>query len=248
MQNIFKYSAVIAAVVAAIGFSVYKVLPYMKGLTPTQAERQQQIQVKKIQNEVVREYDIPALAKDADLLHSELVSAAVSGLRAIPPEHRPDERSIQTLSTMFADYIVVCRTGGFEDYAAWARSIGREPIRQNSDANDWARFRPLDANTVEARTLFIRGQPTFGASEDIFSSSGPSRELQGGKSVFLTPHDRSVVEISLVAMVPYIDSDASEPIRIGVVFANDGPGGAWTAMMVVCRDRPDNFTMFLPPA
>jgi hypothetical protein len=248
MKTKINYCILIAAVTAVIGFAVYRVIPYTSSVNANPADREQKVRISQIQGDIARQYDMAALAEGADRLHSELASSAASALQALPPEHRPDERSIQTLSTMFADYIIVCRTGDFEDYAAWARAIGREPIQQNSDANDWARFKPLDATTVEAWTLFIRGQPTFDSSETVFASSGPSRELRAGGPIFLTPHDRSVIELSLLAQIPYIDSDASEPIRVGVVFANDGPGGAWTSMMVVCRDRPAGFVMFLPPA
>jgi hypothetical protein len=258
MKPTLKISLITAAVVAMIIFASIRVRPYLQPGRSTPSDPDLARQVKVLENAVVHQFDQAELERGSEDLRQGLHRAALAALRALPANHRPDERSIQALASMFADYIMVCRTGKFADYAAWARARHLEPSRPNSlppekedlywqEATAWARAEPIDHTTVEARTLFVRGHPQHGPFDRVFDTSGPTRELRAGGFVFSSPHDRSVIELSVSVVAPSVDGKSSKPIRIGVAFANDNQDGSWKPITVLSRDVPDNFIVFLPP-
>lgn len=259
MKPTLKLSLITAVVVALIIFASIRVRPYLQPGRSTPSDPDRARQVKMLENAVVHQFDQAELERGSEDLRAGLHRAALTALRALPADQRPDERSIQALAPIFADYIIACRTGGFAEYAAWAGTLGLEPIKPSTippgnedgywqDGTAWARAEPIDPASVAARTLFVRGRPTHGPFEQVFNATGPSRSLRAGGDVFSSAHDRSAVELSVAAIAPSVDGKSTQPVRVGVVFANDNPNGSWKPMTVISRDVPSNFILFLPPS
>jgi hypothetical protein len=253
-----KLVIVAASVALVVVFAYLQAKPYVKKENVTPIDPGRKTQIRTLENVVDHHFDEEQLKHGAQELRDALLQSGLAALGSLPPNQRPDDHGIQAISAMFADYIILCRTGRYADYADWALSQGSEPIRPTSltaDKEDlywqegtaWARAERPDPATVTARTLFVRGQPQHGQFDTVFNSAGPTRELRSGGFLFTSPHDRSAVELSLVAVAPSVDGKTKQPVRIGVVFVNDNPDGSWKPMMVLSRDVPANFILFLPP-
>lgn len=258
-MEVSRSTLIIGAFVAvSVGFAVNRSCMYLpRSSAPPISEETQEV-IRTIQNTRVLDYDIPALKAGAPQLRAELETAAVRALNTLPVSIKPSPPEITQIANSFAEYIVLCRTGDIEAYEAWARDRGREPGLPNNllperreaywaQRTTWARHAPIDAETVAARGITLRGQSLFGPTEPYFAISGPTRELRAGGYLVGSEHKQTAIEIQMLVKIPSVDASQSMQARIGLVLADDGPGGSWDTVVMFLQEVPTTFLIALPP-
>lgn len=258
-MEVSRSTLIIGALVAVtVGFAVNRSCMYLpRSKAPPISEETKEV-IRTIQNSRVLDYDIPALKAGAPQLLAELEAAAARALNTLPTNIRPSPPEIAQIANRFGEYIVLCRTGGMEAYEAWASDRGREPSLPNNllperreaywaARTTWARHAPIDAGTVTARGITLRGRSLFGPTEPYFTMSGPTREFRTGGYLVGSEHDRTAIEIQMMVEIPSLDASQSMQAQIGVVFADDGPGDSWDTLVVFLQEVPTAFLIALPP-
>lgn len=258
-MKIPRSTLIIGSIVAvSIGFAVNRSCVYLpRSKAPPVSEETKKV-IRTIQNSRTLDYDLPSLKAGAPQLLAELEAAAARSLSTLPGNIRPSPPEISQIAASFAEYIVLCRTDGLDAYEAWARARGREPSLPDNLLTElreaywarrtaWARHAPIDADTVTARGITLRGRSLFRPTEAYFAISGPTREFRTGGYLVGSEHDRTAIEIQMKVQIPSVDASQSTLAQIGVVFADDGPAGSWDTLVVFLQDVPTEFLIALPP-
>jgi len=209
-----------------------------------------------VSNAAPPEYDGPSPATDIEGLRGRAAEAVRASLLTLPHGERPSDRDATSIARVFADFLVLNRTGSPEHALESYRSRGLEAPRQlrNPDPESrmrswaystaWARHAEIELDTVETQLAYLRGQ-RIGLSPPG-AVIAASRPLRTGGEIFNTEHSLTGYEVMITVVAPNIDRIGEVELVIRVTIVNDGIQGVWDVIQAACTRVPAG-KVVLPP-
>lgn len=209
-----------------------------------------------VANAAPPDYDATLPATDNEGLSGRAAEAVRASLLKLPLGERPPDRDATAIARVFADFLVLNRTGNPEHALESYRTRGLEAPRQlqNPDPENrmrswaystaWARHAELELDAVTTQLAYLKGQklgpPPPGA---VIAASRP---LRSGGEIFNTKHALTGYEVMIPVVAPNIDQTGEVELIIRVTIVNDGNHGAWDVIQAACTRLPAG-KVVLPP-
>lgn len=252
----WKLGIVGTVAVILLVFAAVRVAPYVRGRPESAQARERRALARTIENAVTPTYKPEQLATDVANLHARLLREARAALLELQPDARPSEAAAQEIATVFADFVLLNRTGTLADAGERYRRRGLplHDFLQHDDAEllgrrwafatAWARHKPIDPESVRAGLYFQAGVPR----RTGFSGAPLSlRRLRSGRSLILDKHQHTAYDIIVPVVVPNLDGKSEHPVDMYVSVVNDGPQGGWDVVATTWNGFPPDKMFILPP-
>ncbi len=229
----FVLAAVFMVGVGAI--AVVRVMPYAVNHRSVVSPRVKQITTI-VLNGVAPQYEANMGVEEvADLVDGIHRKVNVS-LKELPVGIRPSNREADRISSAFAGFVKIHRTGSRLEYLESylhevppASLVNKDPVKADKSwlhSTAWARQGDVDIESIRVTPHFIRGQEIeysgpVGNRAIRMLSQGLS--LEDGKVGAL-----SAYKIYLSVTVPSYDGKENFNLELGVMMLNDGLNGEWS--------------------
>lgn len=251
-----KLALLVLGIAVMVVFAGVRVWPHVQARGPAEQFPGQRELERTVKNAVVPTYDDESLAAGVEDLRGRADGTVRAALLGLADSMRPSGTDAAAIAKVFAEFLILNRSGTEQDAIASYRRRGDPLPPQLANENPehravswaqstaWARHGPIDPALLRAEVAYFKGERVKPRRDGW--ALDQRRAFRTGGHPWNADHRYTIYEIIIPARVPNLDGRSEHDAEVCVLIANDGPGGRWSVLETAIAGLPQG-KMCVPP-